>query len=57
MFKDRINDLVEDDTDRDKLIDGFDDKMRSLDHMLKNENQRQQDNLDGKIADRRNRRK
>jgi len=38
MFKDRINDLVEDDTDRDKLIDGFDDKMRSLDHMLKNEN-------------------
>ena len=37
-FKDRMCDLIDDEHDRDKLIDGFEDKMRSLDYMLKSEN-------------------
>lgn len=35
-----MTELIDDENDREKLIDGFEDKMRSLDHMLKNENQR-----------------
>jgi hypothetical protein len=38
IFRDKITDLVDDEDNRDKLIDGFDDKMRSLDNMLSNEN-------------------
>ena len=41
---------MDDEGDRDKLIDGFEDKMRSLDHMLKTETKRQQDNLSDKLA-------
>ena len=56
-FKDKICDLVDDEANRDKLIDGFDEKMRSLDNMLKNENNRQENSLADKLADRKNRRK
>lgn len=56
-FKDKICDLVDDEESRDKLIDNFDEKMRGLDNMLKNENKRQDDALAAKMAERRNRKK
>jgi len=36
-FRDKITDLVEDDNDRENLIEGFDNKMKSLDNLLKTE--------------------
>ena len=40
-FKDRMCELIDDEEDREKLLGGFEEKMRSLDHMLKNEHKRQ----------------
>jgi hypothetical protein len=56
-FKDKICDLVDNEEDRDRLIDGFENKMRSLDHMLKSEADRQQEALAAKLAARKARKK
>ncbi len=36
-FKDKMYDLVDDENERDELLEGFDDKMRQLDKIMKNE--------------------
>jgi len=45
---------VEDDRDRESLIEGFDQKMKSLDNLLKSEMDKQQDALKAKLANRKN---
>lgn len=54
-FKDKICDLVDDEQQRDNIIEGFDKKMRSLDDLLQSEMDRQNDALKAKRAARRNR--
>ncbi len=46
-------DLVEDEADRDKLVGDFDEKMRKLDKVLKQQSKQQNEELDDKLEQRR----
>lgn len=54
---DRVGDLDISEEDRDKLMDGFDSKMRALDNLIKNEAKKQDSSLEDKLAARRARKK
>ena len=56
-FRDKISDLVEDEASKDSLLDGFDNKMKSLDNLLQSEMSKQQDALKAKLEARKNKKK
>lgn len=56
-FSSKVSDLIEDEKDRDNLIEGFDSKMRALDNMMKSEAEKQEEALREKLREKRLRRK
>lgn len=53
-FKNKMGGFVEDEGEREQIVEGYDNRMRNLDHQIKNEAKRQEDSLETKLANRKN---
>jgi len=56
-FRDKMEEYLEDEGERDKMVENFDEKVRYINDMLKNEAKHQEDSLEQRLQARKNKRK